>query len=700
MLFYLSLFLCSYVVYRLFRAYWGLRKNVAIAKRSGLPYRIVPMYFLERWWLASHPLWLRLLKHLPDQYTQWVDFCLPDSNWHYRYDLFQRVGHDTFLTVSPTKLVMFTAEPSVINQITTRRNDFPKPTYLYRSINIYGPNVIGSEGQVWRHHRKAVSPPFTEKNNHLVWTESIDQAQAMLASWLGPDGKGNKSVDRIMDDTMRLSLHVISNAGFGRKIQWPTQESQSHTDNPYYDDSSKIKNESEDVEPGHTMSYAYAMHCLLENIFFQFLFPRWFLKYSPFRQLRKANECYHEFGAYMAGMASERKRQYHQRDTVRNEGLDILAQLVKGQVAEAEVKGSQQYLTDSEILGNMFVLIVAGHETTANSIHFVLLYLAMHIPSQRRLQQDLDRIFQGRPPAEWDYERDLPALFGGMAGAVLAEELRLVPPVATIPKSTTGVPDQTLVVEGGKKVTVPADTYIPVCTAAVHRHPNHWPSGPPTRPGGDPAHPVSNLDNDLEEFRPERWLLQQPRETDPVGTGEGRSSSSSKVLLQEEKLDGEGMGINLSSDTSESLYKPPRGAYIPFSDGYRSCLGRRFAQVEVLAVLAVIFQHHSVELDVDASDADVATMTEQAKAEIWHRSARRCRNLLLHGCATLITLQMRQGTVKLRFVPRGAERFPDHVDTIGNENVVPSRPENPSLGDPRWKAWDPRTWREWEKLDY
>lgn len=91
---------------------------------------------------------------------------------------------------------------------------------------------------------------------------------------------------------------------------------------------------------------------------------------------------------------------------------------------------NKQLLTDDEILGNAFVFILAGHETAANTIHFSILFLAMHWSSQKHLQDDLDAILGEKPVAEWDYDNDMPKLFGSMCGAVMNEELRLVPPVS------------------------------------------------------------------------------------------------------------------------------------------------------------------------------------------------------------------------------------------------------------------------------
>ena len=202
----IGLGLSAYLLYSIASTALNFRRNLSKARQSRIPYVVVPIYYPTLWWVLTHRLWLPLLAKLPRSWTQWVDFCIPEFSYHRSIEVFQQVGSDTFLVVAPNGMMMHTADPAVINQITTRRNDFPKPTAIYRSVDVYGKNVLSTEGAVWRQHRKATSPPFTEKNNHLVWMESIDQASDMLASWVGPDGKGESTVERVMDDTMRLSL--------------------------------------------------------------------------------------------------------------------------------------------------------------------------------------------------------------------------------------------------------------------------------------------------------------------------------------------------------------------------------------------------------------------------------------------------------------------------------------------------------------
>ena len=280
----------------------------------------------------------------------------------------------------------------------------------------------------------------------------------------------------------------------------------------------------------------------------------------------------------------------------------------------------------------------AGHETTANSIHFSMMYLAMHPQSQRHLQKDLDDILGDRPVEEWDYEKDVPKLFGSMCGAVMNEELRLIPPVIGIPKVTTASQPQGLQL-GGKHVTLPPDCYITLDAAAIHRNPKYWPH---------------TSEDDLLDFRPERWLVDAGHHNTPA---DAHVDSNENAYAAEEGLDFD--GPDQRPDTAASLFRPAKGAFIPFSDGYRSCLGRRFAQVEILAVLAVIFQTWSVELDVGLtmSDEELDRADAEAKRKAWDAADARARHLLRTGMMSIITIQMRKDKVPLRFVKRGSERF-------------------------------------------
>lgn len=197
----------------------------------------------------------------------------PDWPWQKLYDPFAKHG-DTFVTASPIGVLIWTAEPEVIHQITHRREAFPKPLESYKVLDIYGRNVISTEGTDWKMHRKVTSPGFNEKNNILVFRESVAQTQGMLRKWMGPDGKGNHTLTEVPMDSMRVTLHIISRIGFGVGLLWPGEE-------PSEDDKKASLNySSHQPTEGFTMSFEEALSKLLENLLWVLLFPDWLLSES------------------------------------------------------------------------------------------------------------------------------------------------------------------------------------------------------------------------------------------------------------------------------------------------------------------------------------------------------------------------------------------------------------------------------------
>ncbi|KAI1163350.1 cytochrome P450 [Nemania serpens] len=203
-------------------------------------------------------------------------------------------------------------------------------------------------------------------------------------------------------------------------------------------------------------------------------------------------------------------------------------------------------LTESEIYGNMFVFNFAGHDTTAHTLMFAIAFLAAKPQVQDWLSEELHTVFADRVPDQWDYQRDLPKLI--RCHAVLMETVRLYTPVPIA--KWTADSSQTLQV-GDKLVPIPPDTMVIPSYAALHTHPRCWGS-------------------DSLEWRPERWIVE-------------------------------------GTDGEEELKSPPRGTFIAWSEGERSCPGKKFSQIEFVATMAVLFKDWRVspqrsegEKDADA----------------------------------------------------------------------------------------------------
>lgn len=525
------------------------------------------------------------------------------------------------------------ADAEVITQITTRRNDFPKPLEMYGRLNIYGKNLVATEGADWRMHRKLTAPSFGEKNNELVFNESLHHAQSLLRLWIGSDGRGNKTVSDPAHDTMRFALFIISRAGFDVRVVWPHEEKEKTTKDQSTEPYSMFTGSS--PPDGHKMNYRQALSSLLENIMWTQMAPPEYLTKSPFKVHREVGTAVIEWGKYMDELYEAKKAEVASGHN--SEGMDLFQAMIRGSgILDSSTKTDLQ---KSDLLGNAFVLMLAGHETTANAIHYSLLFLAMNWGSQKRLQEDTDRMLGGKKIEEWNYEEDFPKMFNGMLAAVMNETLRLLQPIINIPKQTPPGRPQTVTMDNGQYI-FPGGTHISLCSA-IHRNPKYWPA-----PSTDVEKHMNDVDkrkSDVDRFRPERWLIN----TKPTDT-------FVDISYDDEDLRGPS-----GEDTSAHLFKPVKGSYIPFSDGYRSCIGRRFAQVEILAVFAVVFSQYSVELAVDewASDAEIERMSEKEKRAIWQKAADRADVLLSTAMASIITLQLRGNNVPIRLVRRGEERF-------------------------------------------
>lgn len=250
-------------------------KNLADAKASGIPYIVTPIYLFNMFWMLTHRMTLPYLRKLPRSWTgPWLDVMDTQWTWQTQYGFYKDFGADTFLTVSPRRNVLWTADAEVINQMTARRIDFPKPIDMYGSVDIFGKNVVSTEGQIWRQHRKITSPPFTEKNNHMVWEESILQAQAMLKGWVGSNGEGNRTISTVATDAMRLSLYVISRAGFGVRLTWPGVSDDPKAKADAAKESEKAGVTGDSITAGHTMTYTDALQTLLHHLIVVMLVPK------------------------------------------------------------------------------------------------------------------------------------------------------------------------------------------------------------------------------------------------------------------------------------------------------------------------------------------------------------------------------------------------------------------------------------------
>ncbi|KAK0727093.1 cytochrome P450 [Lasiosphaeria miniovina] len=614
-------------------------------------------------WQLTSWFWLPLIRRLLPKPC----VMAPDWAWNTRQENFDRLGTESFLVVSAEEITLFSESAEVVEQVMHRREAFPKDTAKYDVLAMFGRNVLTTEGALWRMHRKVTSASFNEKNAAKTFAQAIAQTQGLIGTYFGSPAQERAgttgTITSLEHDAMTWALNTIAYVGFGLQLLWPGQEL------PGDIDPKLAKYGSLEPPPGYTMNFATSLATVLHRIIALLVFPVPVLKLLPFEWARQAWSAKENYSKYMDDFLREKLDEVRRGDNAQV-GMDIMGQLVRSKYEQSQLKKSDgaKQLEDSDIVGNAFIMTLAGHETTANILHFLLIELATNPGAQRRLQQDIDALFGDSDPAAWNYEDKISAVLASHIGACVNETLRLMPPVTGIPKIVSADGDQTITIDG-KPHVLPVDMTISLLAVSVHRNPRWWPTRPSERSGAA---------TDLDDYLPERWfrpsLTPSNSSSSSSSSSSNNSSSGPSTAANEAQED---YGGFQGSDTSASLYRPVRGSFVPFSDGPRSCLGRRIAMVEMVAAVATIFQRHSIELAVDelATDDEVGTMGAEERRRVYAKAQYRSRDTLRQA-TSILTLKLHDG----KFVPSLKKNDLElQLDEYLSENATQFQ-SNPRLG--------------------
>ncbi|GHJ86552.1 hypothetical protein NliqN6_2954 [Naganishia liquefaciens] len=432
--------------------------------------------------------------------------------WQWREKRLRNKRLDTSLVSSVSfidnRITYTVSSPEACRILNGDRRKFQKPVKAYEILKVFGSNIVVTEGEEWRRHRKIVVPGFSEKVFELVWNTSSWITFELFKSegWsaLAP-GRG-MDVLNIPELTLRVTLAVLSTASFGAPLSWKQDPQASRP-------------------AGHEMSFVEAISEVSENIFWLLAMPKFVYK-LPIPKIQRIGLADRELRSYMHSMIQTRREEIKNGEYSAKD--DLFNALVSASMKEeSEGKGGGGGLTDDELVGNTFIMALAGHETSSHTLAFAIAYLALDPEKQAWLFEELSEVY---PPSHVSTYADFSRLPRTLA--VIYETLRLHPAVVYIPKyatEDTWLPDDPDVdSEGrGRRVFVPKGTQCGIDTVGLHRHPRHW--------------------KDPDSFRPERFLQDYNRD-----------------------------------------------AFAPFSAGARACIGRKFAEVEMVAVLSLLVRTYQI----------------------------------------------------------------------------------------------------------
>lgn len=353
--------------------------------------------------------------------------------FHKKY--FEQFGDSFSLKIGRNKHVILSRDNEVAKYILQKnQKNFQKSELQTKFISKYlGKGLLTANGDFWLKQRRLIQPAFhKQKMNQLV-----QNMQQTIVSELQniPEGK-SVALFPIMN---QLAFNVVAKSLF--HISAIDAEM------------NRLKIIINDVQ-----------NFVIKEI--RLPFKGWWFKLSG--QVAKHQRLALETDAIIKGIVEERI----QSGTKQNDLLDMLL--------ETRYEDSGEGMSMQQLIDEIKILFIAGHETSANAMTFTLHFLGNHPEIQQKVYQELIDIESQTD----DVVEQLQQM--QYTNAVINESMRLYPPAWITDREN--IDDDEML---GYKIRV--KTLIGVSFYELHRNPKYW--------------------DNPEEFKPERFLGEQKKES-------------------------------------------------------------------------------------------------------------------------------------------------------------------------------------------
>jgi cytochrome P450 len=315
--------------------------------------------------------------------------------------------------------------PEYIEEVLKNRNDFIKSRGLRALKSLLGEGLLSAEGESWFWQRRLAQPVFHQKRINVYSEIMVEYTNGMLQTW--HDGETHD----VHEDMMHLTLQIVMKCIF-----------------------------SSDVEAGEAKVVANALDVAMQ--WFEskrrqnFLVWEWFPRPENIR--------------YRDAIAEMNEAIYKLIQERRNSGEktnDLLTMLM-----EAKDEETLQQMDDKLLRDEVATLMLAGHETTANTLSWTWMLLAQNPEVREKLELELNQVLQGKLPTLEDLGKLV------YTQQIIKESMRLYPPVPLMGREAavdTQIGDY----------EIPQGMAIMISQWVMHRHPKYF--------------------ENPEVFQPERW---------------------------------------------------------------------------------------------------------------------------------------------------------------------------------------------------
>jgi cytochrome P450 len=351
----------------------------------------------------STPLWYGLLDYQKDSLG-------------FLQHLIERYG-DVLRWRMPITIHIINHPDDVKRVLTAPSERFSKQTIDYRILSrSLGMGLVTNDGESWARQRRLMQPMFHNRAINPFDGPINSLTNALAERWARlPPGQ----TVALEHEMSKLTFEVVGMTLFGVDVEPYAQEI----------------NEILDVINIST----HELRALLTLI-----------PWLPTPHNRRAKAAIERLDRIVYGLIDARRRSGERRD-------DILDRLM---AARDEEDGAG--MSEKQIRDEVVTLLLAGHETSANSLLWTFDLISRHPDAESKLLEELATELRGAPALSGDLAR-LPYL-----KQVVQESMRIRPPVWAIARRS----HQDEIFQGCR---VAAGAYLMIMPWMLHRHRDFWP---------------------------------------------------------------------------------------------------------------------------------------------------------------------------------------------------------------------------------
>jgi cytochrome P450 len=333
------------------------------------------------------------------------------------------------------------SNPDHITEVLKNYLSFIKGKQTQLLKGVLGNGLLVSEGSFWQRQRRLVHPVFHQQRIDGYGAVMVNYTQQMLQNW--HEGQ----VLDVHEEMMHLTLNIVMKTLFNQDItdegaghvaqaleeimSWFTQATSSSVPAQAVDASIQTENHEVTVGAPPLQTPEGNGHTSNDSDRLQ-------------NAIKLLDETVYSMIAH--------------RRTSESEGEDLL-----GMLMEVEDADDGSRMTDKQLRDEVATMILAGHETTANTLTWAWVLLANHPQVRDKLAQELKTVLNGRTPTL----ADIPQLT--YTNMVIKEVMRFYPTVTDLNREA--VEDCQV---GG--YSIPKGTTIIVSQWVMHRDPRYFPN--------------------------------------------------------------------------------------------------------------------------------------------------------------------------------------------------------------------------------